>query len=146
MEGRKGQRGKWGNKHYELSTQTMTSATVFVLPCSSASQSLSSDPGLSFVFFSLFYMEGPCIHKSYIWEQMGTCVYVCLLSFFIIWKKKTKCSVIAIPQHPCLCCVRGKHLHNSLGRLWLLPAALQEWTFTVHEGWDTVIMMHVNML
>ena len=90
-EGWKEEKARVGNE----AVNTMSSALRLCpqsLPLASpVPQPLSSDPGLSFVTFSLFYMEGPCIYESYMWEQMGTCVYAYLsLRFFflIIWKNK----------------------------------------------------------
>lgn len=72
-EGWKEEKARVGSKAANIMSSAFRLWAAFVLPCSSAS--LSSDPGLIFVSFCLFNMEGPCLHKSYIWKQMGTCVY-----------------------------------------------------------------------
>ena len=92
MKGRKGQSGKWGSKHYELSTQTMPSATAFGLSCSSASL-FWPRPELCHLFS---FLHGRSMYIQVIYVRTNGHICVCLFIievfffffFFIIWKSK----------------------------------------------------------
>ena len=74
MKGRKGQSGKWGSKHYELSTQTMPSATAFGLSCSSASL-FWPRPELCHLFS---FLHGRSMYIQVVYVRTNGHICVCL--------------------------------------------------------------------
>lgn len=60
---------------------------------------------------------------------MGTRVHACFPTSFLFYSGKVnpKGNVLALPQWSLPLLWQRELLHSSLGRLWLLPEALQEW-------------------
>lgn len=157
-DGRK-KRPQWRVRLQTL--QTMNLATDFGL-----SPGLACSLGLLFFSLSLPTQAWPLsllfstrrihIYPNYICENK--LAHVCILVshwIFLIWKKNPKKSVIASPAVPAFA-VSEQNIFiaswEAVALAWSLarvenpgvPPSLLN-TFTIHEGWDTVIMIDVNI-